>query len=98
MTNAEGADVFVRGAQWVPIILFHLGLYMQDPEAGWAVLEPGNPLFDITPVDVLAGLFIALDAVAQVGDVTADDVETLMKHFGKSFAEAATDNPEGSAG
>ena len=98
MTAADGGDVFVRGAQWVPIILFHLGLYVQDPEAGWAVLEPGNPLFDQVPIDILAGLFITLDAVAQIGEVTPDDVEDLMKHFGKTFAEAGSIDPEGSAG
>lgn len=96
MTDTPTDDIFARGAQWVPILLFHLGLYLQDPEAGWSVLEPGNPLFDIVPIDVLAAVFIVFDSLAVMGEVTADDLEGLMKEFGSALAGPAGPIDQGS--
>lgn len=97
MTVAGSDDIFARGAQWVPILLFHLGLYLQDPETGWSVLEPGNPLFDIVPIDVLAAVLIVFDSLAVMGEITPDDLEGLMKEFGSALAGTADQTPEGSA-
>jgi hypothetical protein len=97
MTATNTDDIFARGAQWVPILLFHLGLYLQDPEAGWSVLEPGNPLFDLVPIDVLAAILIVFDSLAVMGEVTPDDLENLMKEFGSALAGTTTDTSQGSA-
>jgi len=96
MTTTDQQDIFARGAQWVPILLFHLGLYLQDPEAGWSVLEPGNPLFDIVPIDVLAAVLIVFDSLAVMGEVTPDDIEGLMKEFGGALTAPPDQTPEGS--
>lgn len=96
MTATNTDDIFARGAQWVPILLFHLGLYLQDPEAGWSVLEPGNPLFDIVPIDVLAAVLIVFDSLAVMGEITPDDIEGLMKEFGGALTAPADQTSPGS--
>lgn len=85
MSAEPEVDVWGRAAQWVPIILFHAGLYRQDNETGWAILEPGNPLFDAMPIDQLAALLMVIDALCDYGDVTADDIESLMKTWGEQI-------------
>lgn len=88
MTDNRTEDIFARGAQWVPILAFHLGLYLQDPEVGWSVLEPGNPLFDAMPIDQIAAVFILFDSLCAIGDISTDDMETLMKEFGSSLTQS----------
>lgn len=97
MPPAALDDMFVRGAQWAPILLFHIGLYLQDPEAGWSVLAPGNPLFDTVPIDVLAGVFIVFDSLCSMGEITPDDVEGLMKELGSALVNPDNETGKGTA-
>lgn len=87
MTAADTSDIWTRGAQWLPILAFHAGLCRQDLEAGFAVLQAGNPLYDAVPVDVLAAFFIFVDLVCEVGDVSADDLEALLRQWGDSLQD-----------
>lgn len=90
MTTTEPTDLETRVGQWVPTLLFMLGIYGEDQGAALALLEPGNPVFDAAPVDLTLAWLAVVDMIASVGDVSPDDLGVLLRQVGDLMTQPPT--------
>jgi len=87
MTATDDTDLETRVGQWVPTLLFMLGIYAEDQGAALALLESGNPLFDACPVDLTLAWLAVVDMIGSVGDVGPDQLRDLLRIVGTAVTQ-----------
>lgn len=92
MNAAPAEDLETRVGQWVPTLLFMLGIYAEDQGAALGLLEPGNPLFDAAPVDLTLAWLAVVDMIGSIGDVSPDDLKALLVRVGDLMTQPPPTN------
>ena len=88
-------ELLVQAAAWVPLLLTHVAVFLEDRDAGIAAMVQNRALADLLPADLFVALALTVDALCAWTDTDADELKAIAQTYLDSVVNQPTVTPEG---